>query len=249
MVRQDSRISDGALIVALCQATSDAGSVALLSLLKLDPAAGFRTEEATLDGKRVVRLVVEDDILPSVRERLQKAAFVVPDGTGFDYRLLVVDKQVAPEAQWFISDYLGAEAILGPRERTDRLYDAFKKARNEVEPDLSATRLVALERALDGALAATHVNLDALIPTLPVPEDIRTRIDARVSQELPDREFALDPEFGRSLVRRVIYEGDNSLRLSVPEEFFDQMVDVDDVEGEDPPLRLVTIKTRTWRKK
>lgn len=246
----DNRISDGTLIVVVCRAEVEQGTTRLLSLLKLDPAAGFRPEAEVRAGKLRIKLVLQSDILPSIRERLQKGAFVLPSDEPGEYRVLIVDRQSVDEpADFFMTNFLGAGPILGPRERTDRLHDAFRDARNEVAPELPARQLVALERALDGALAATHVNLDSLIPTLPVPEEIRERIDRRIAASVPDRDFELDPEFARSLVRRVTYEGDNLLRLSVPEEFFEQMIDVRDIEGEDPPMRLITIKTRKWRKK
>ena len=245
----DDRISDGTLAVLLCEGASPEGVIErFVALLKLDPADAFRAVEKKDDrGRIVVDLEVEQDVLPR-NERVQKAAFVRAEESSVEYRILLVDRQTEePAARFFTTDFLGAEFVLDAEERTRRLHRSLQRAKNAVAPELSANDLAALDQVISGAQVASHVNVDDLVASLPVPSTVRERVDAIVSRDLPDREFDLDPEVASRLVRRRTFRADNGLRLSVPAGFFEQMVKVTDVPNSDPPKRRITIETQTWR--
>lgn len=152
VTKDDKRISDGALAVLLCAATRSEETLSFVALLKLYPSNAFRpVEERDTDGKVLVRLELESDILPSQRERLQKGAFVEAPTPMQECRVLALDRQTAAEpAQFFISKYLGAEYVLDAQTRTERLHRSLLTARNAVAPELSAGQLVALERVIAG---------------------------------------------------------------------------------------------------
>lgn len=247
VTEKDKRISDGALAVLICQAASPT-NVRFLSLLKLDPAKGYKPiEESDSNGKTIVKLEKEDDILPSQRERLQKAAFIRRRAPKLEYRALAVDRQTTAEpAQFFVSNFLGAEYVFDTAERTERLYRSLRGARNDVEGKLPATQLVALDKVIEGTMASSSVNLDEVVASLPVPNEIRDEIDQKVSQVLPDRQFELDKTLGARLVQKRRYEADNDVRVIVPAEFYDQMITVEDLPQSASKRRRVTILTDKW---
>ena len=246
----DKRISDGALAVLICDAT-EPHDKQFVALLKLDPANGYRPVEVTdQEGKAFIQLELAKDILPSERERLQKAAFVQSETPDQEFRILALDRQTAPEpAQFFVGKFLGAEFVLDAEARTERLYRSLIAARNEVGPGLKSGQLIALEKVIEGTMASASVNLDEVMGSLPVPESVRSKVDEIVSAALPDREFDLDSGLGKRLVLRRVFEADNRVRVVVPAEFFDQMINVKDVPNTDPVVRLVTIRTERWEER
>jgi hypothetical protein len=251
IMQRDERVSDGTFAVLLCDAVEAGGTQQrFVALVKLDPSEAYRTVEG-MDpaGRQILRLEVESDILPTVRERLQKCAFVCPADPALEYRMLVVDRQRGPGvvSRFFIADFLGAESFLDPAERTARLYRSLRQARNEVADELDAGELVALDDIIGGTVVTRSVNLDDLVGALPLREEVRQRIDEIVSRSLPDRQFDLDREVVQRFVRRRTFEGDNGLRLSVPAEFFEQMISPADAPGTDPGLRRFIIETRKWK--
>jgi hypothetical protein len=238
----DERVADGTLAVLRCRS----GGSVFAAILKLDPSDAYRTvEEVDGDGRRRIRLALAAHILPGVRERLQKAAFVRTVG-GPAYDLLVVDRQRSGDtvSAYFLHDFLGAEPALDDVARTRALYRALTAVRNEVAPALAPPARARLERYLDGAVVGDRVNVDELVAGLPVGDAHRRRFADRIVEALPDREFALDAVTARSFVAQRRFTGDNRLRLTVPAEFHDDMVRAE--HGDDGMWR-VTIHTREWK--
>jgi hypothetical protein len=253
ITESDDRVSDGTLAVLLCQATgSDGARVRFLALLKLDPSAKLRTvtDNDPVTGKRWVRYEIDTATLPSKNEKIQKCVFVRVVDSEAKYEMLLVDRQRRTDvvSKFWASDFLGAKLVLDASERTKQLYRGLRAGRNDVEQDLDATELAALDQVIDGTVVRSSVNLDDLIHALPVSEPIRERIDAKVSQHLPDREFDLDPAVASQFIRRRTYHGDNGLRVSVSAEF-SHMIHIEDVEPsvQETRLRRVSFETRTWR--
>jgi 37-kD nucleoid-associated bacterial protein len=254
IAEKDERVSDGTLAVLLCQADGAGGTtVRFPAVLKLDPSATLHTvtDEDPATGKPRVRYEVDPDSLPSRNEKIQKCAFVRAVDPAAEYEMLVVDRQRRAEivGTFWVRDFLGAELVLDAPERTRRLYRALRSARNEVEQELDATQLAALDQVIGGAVVQASVNIDNLVAALPVPDPIRARVDAVVSRTLPDREFDLDPVVASQFLRRRTFRADNDVRVSVRSEFFEQMIHVEDLEAgeEDTRLRKVWFETRTWK--
>lgn len=255
IVEQDDRVSDGNLAVLACRAVGSGGNgntVRFSAVLKLDPSATLKavSDADPATGKPRIRYEVDPNSLPSKNERVQKCAFVQTVDAAAAFEMLVVDRQRRGEAisQFWMRDFLGAEPVLDAPERTRRLYRSLKAARNEVEQDLDADDLAALDQMIDGAVVQASVDLDNLVEALPVPAPIRERINATVSRSLPDRQFDLDPAVARQFVRRRAYRADNDLRISVRAEFMEMLV-VEDLEAgdDDTRLRRVSFETRTWK--
>jgi hypothetical protein len=253
IAENDERVSDGTLAVLLCRAIGqDGAAVRFPALLKLDPSATLHTVIDTdpATSKPRVRYEVDPTTLPSRYEKIQKCAFVRAVDPEAEYEMLVVDRQRPSEivSKFWIGDFLGAELVIDAPERTKRLYRALKSARNDVEQELDASQLAALDQVIDGAVVQASVNLDSLVAALPVPEPVRERVDAAVSRTLPDREFDLDPVIASQFLRRRTFRGDNDVRVSVRTEFSD-MIHVDDLEPSEGETRLrrVWFETRTWK--
>lgn len=247
--KDDERVSDATLAVAVCTALDRADSEqSFVALVKLDPSSQFRTRSKERNGRRKITLERETGILPSVNERLQKAAFIRPDTESGEFRMLLVDRQRERDvvSEFFVSKFLGAELVLDTRKRSEILWRELHNARNAIQESLTAEQLTTLEGYIWGATLGTAVNLDTFEDHLPIDDDdARATFVAHVDAALPDREFALDQDLMNRVHRRRTFEGDNGLRVSLSSEYFTDMVDVDD----DPNRRggtIVTIRTMTW---
>lgn len=248
----DERVSDATLAVAVCTALNriDAEE-AFLALVKLDPSSHFRTRSSEANGRRKITLARETGILPSVKERLQKAAFIRSDAAGDDFRMLLVDRQRERDvvSDFFVSKFLGAELILDTRKRSEILWREVHNARNLIQDSLTAEQLKTLDDYIWGATLGTAINLDTFEDQVPIEDDdVRGSFVTHISATLPDREFDLDQELMNRVHRRRTFEGDNGLRVSLGSEYFADMIDVDD----DPSRSggsVVTIKTMTWSEK
>lgn len=254
IAEDDERVSDGTLAVLLCKARDGNGvDTRLVAVLKLDPSATLHavTDTDPETGNPWVRYEVDPNALPSRNERIQKCVFVRTVDPVAPYEMLVVDRQRRGEAvsQFWVDGFLGAELVLDAPERTRILYRSLRAARNEVEPDLAAEQVAALDQVIQGTVVQAAVNLDTVVEGLPVPEPIRQRIDARLSRDLPDRQFDLDAAVARQFIRRRTYKADHNLRVSVDTDYLD-MLTVEDIEtdgDEDTRLRRVSFETRTWK--
>jgi hypothetical protein len=216
------------------------------ALLKLDPNDAFRAEEATdAKGRPVVRLVQQHDILPTPRERLQKAAFV--RGTGHEYDALVVDHQRRGEvvSEFFLDGFLGLEHVYDAKERTTLLYKTLHRTFNDAKDELTDSQYARLDQYLQGQVVGGRVSIDTIVDNLPAPAPVRERFAEALASALPDRKFDTDAGTAEQLLKRRRFRGDNGLAVTVPAEFFGDMVTVrppTDPGGE----FTITIRTREW---
>lgn len=243
----DARVSDGTLVVAKCSATdSEASNVRFVALLKLDPNDAFRADESTdARGRPVVKLVAQPNILPTPRERLQKAAFV--RAAGHEYDALAVDHQRRGEvvSEFFLDGFLGLEHVFDAKDRTTLLYKSLHRTFDDVKAELSSQQYARLDQYISGQVVAGTVNVDTIVQGIPAPQAIKDRFAATLDADLPDKEFDTDHETAEKLVKRRRFRGDNGLLLTVPSSFYGDMVQTT------PPARsggdwVITITTRQW---
>jgi hypothetical protein len=255
IVSHDRRISPGDLAVCLYQAANyPAPDARHLALLKLDPSRVFRHETKTdAQGRRYVGLEIETEVMPTVRERLQKCAFIQPLDPRPDYDMLLLDRQAGMErdvAKFFADDFLGVDPAFDARMRTNTLYRSLISARNQLYPEaISLQDLVMLDGAINAALASERIDLDTWIDGLPVSAEAKERIDEVVSKNLPDRQFDLDEDAAQKLIGKRRFRGDSGLKVEVPAEAYDQVVHsvsyVEDAPGK-PPYYEVILHTGKW---
>lgn len=239
----DERVSDGSFAVLRCGSAQEQ----FVAMLKLDPSDQYRTvEDQDEQGRRRNRMELEGGILPSVRERLLKAVFV--RSTRADgYDMLLLDRQRPGEvvSRFFIQDFLGAEPALDAKTRTTTLYKALTNVKNQVAPELEAVVRERLDVYIKGQVAGDHVNVEELVAGLPVEQEVRERFEEKITTDLPDRDFEVDPGTAANLLKSRRFTGDNGLRVSAPDQFFQDMVD-SQPPGDDG-FWTITVRTRQWR--
>ena len=141
MLRKKS-ITSGNLAVILFKMNSS--NEQLLGLLKFDPSLVV-TLKQTSNG---MDFIYDEGGLPSPRERLQKAAFMIPTSlqtqTQHPHDLWVVDRQTVDQsiAKFFIYDFLGAKETLSDTQRTDYFFTAVLNTTNNLK---TAEKLDALQ--------------------------------------------------------------------------------------------------------
>jgi hypothetical protein len=252
----DKRISGGDLAVALYRADAGSGATQYLSLMKIDPTDAFRhMQKRDSQNRLYVTFELEPDVMPTTREKLQKCAFVQAlQPRPADYDMMLLDKQekqvgALAVAKFFAEGFLGAELAMDDRERTDRLYRSLVSAQNLLRPQLTPVQDEQLRQAIDGAMAAQAIDLDAFIAPLALAQSQKDMIEQVVSQALPDREFAIDASYAQQLVQKRHFRGDHGMRLTVSAEHYHDMVESVEVvtEAGGPDYHRITLRSREWK--
>lgn len=239
----DARVSDGTLAVLRCSARDEEDFVAML---KLDPSDHYSAVvDENDDGNEIVRLVVRSDVLPSVRERVQKSAFV--RGKDNEYDMLMVDRQRpgGVVSRFFVQDFLRAELAMDARRRTEQLIRGLNRAQNEVAHQLETSDAKRLRRYLDGQMTGARVNTDDLVDGLPVSDNFKGPFRSHLDDVLPDRDFELDDDVVKKTLRRRSYKGDNGLVVSANADGWNDMVEA--TYDEQRGTWQISIQTSEWR--
>lgn len=183
-----------------------------VALLKLDESTNFRARTVTKDGKRLVTVTPQSNMLPSLGERLQKAALAVSEEYDAPYRVLVVDRQVEGQAL-FWTTFLGVEPAITDRERTATLIDALAEATTSIAPELDAGQRVKVQRFLAGVLEGKQLNLEAVTKALPVDDpEVAGRFREIVTEKLDTGDFSLDTDVV-SRHSKAVFKGDDELTV------------------------------------
>jgi hypothetical protein len=252
IMAHDKRISAGDLVVGFYRAANYADA-RYLALLKMDPSPVFRHTTKTDDqGRDYVGFEVEDEAMPTTRERLQKCAFVQPLDPRPDYDMLLLDRQAGMErevAKFFADDYLGVDLTFDARRRTTILYGSVVSARNRIRPIVSKGQLAGLDQAIRTLMAAEKVSVADWIDNLNLPAEAKGEIEQVVTKNLPDRKFELDRTAAGRLTSKRVFRGDDGLKLEVGPGTYDQVIQrttyVEDAPGR-PPYYEIVIHTERW---
>jgi 37-kD nucleoid-associated bacterial protein len=244
-IGNDQRVARGTLTVAVCHGARPNGLEAerFVALVKLDPSGVFRPEwRIDRDGIRYLVVNEVADVLPTLRERLQKCAFVRTFRVQDRYHLLVLDRQVAYfSAKFFMEDFLGAQLAFEDRDLTKGLYRAMRTARNNLaRASLPVEQLVKLDDAIRSIFARTAVDLGEWLPTLPEVE--RDAIEEEVRRSELDWAFDLDPKV---LGDKIRYRGDHGLKVEV-DQGYEDMVNFSKVGAGKARHYRVIIETSHW---
>lgn len=240
----DARVSDGTLVVARCSASNAGATTRFVALLKLDPSDAYRAEESEVDGRPVIRLVVQPNTLPSPRERLQKGAFIQAVGSDFDALAVDHQRRGTVVSDFFLDGFLGLEAASDDVERTRNFYRTMQRTFDDTKHQLSTTEYTTLDTFLRGAISGGSVDVDAITEALPAPPAVKEEFTA-VLDSLPDRHFDTDEATVVALLQRRTFRGDHGLRVSARSPHFDDMVDVrTPADGSDD--YIITIRTKEW---
>ncbi|MCI0337404.1 MAG: nucleoid-associated protein [Acidobacteria bacterium] len=227
------KISPGSLIVCLCSASNYTN--AFLALVKVDYSDMLKLkEEKDSSGNQIIRLEISKDVLPSERERLQKAAIVHSRQPDAPYDLLLLDRQTEKvAANFFARGFLYAEPTLDARARTVRFYKGYMKGLKQLthpskdgEPALiKPEEAVVLRQQMQVALNSKRISVPELLDNLILPDEAIQILNEEISRQLPiEQEFEIDPEKAEELVKVARFSGQYGVRFEVEANHWDEVV-------------------------
>jgi hypothetical protein len=226
-----------------------------LAILKIDPSQVFQhVIDRTADGKEYIRFELESSAFTG--EKLQKAAFIKSISTSHDsYDMILLDTQVRDTSRQDVADYFKLKFLdttdwLDAHARTEILNKALLQAKSKLRGHLSEKERQVLDIQRDAILTSASINIDTFIDGLPFEEGIKETIRNSITEELPDRMFQIDPEYGQTLVKRRYFEGDYNLALRVDAQGFPHVIKEINENAEDDngnPVFHIVIETKKWR--
>jgi hypothetical protein len=254
IMENDRRIVPGVLAVCVLTHGSPV-EMPMLALLKLNVThAVVHREIEDEAGHTEIKLEVIPDALPTVGERLQKAALVwKSENPGWE--MLVLDRQVGkgeerPAANFF-RDFLGAEWKLTPEVLTHRVFgtvagvaSTYHKSDKPEDWALADT----LFRTLDTSLERQDFNPVDFIANLNVDETAKKKVSEAFDKAAVMQVFRVHRDTADSLTSKVRYRGDLDLMLNASSEAYDQMVHETEIERDGTPMKRVCITTRCWQR-
>ncbi len=251
ILEKDRRTKGSVLAVCRYDADNYPG-VRFLALLKIDPSDVFRHRITETAGKKRVDLELDAEAL--TQENLQKCAFVQPlepRHEVFDMMLLDTQVREGPRrdvAKYFATDFLKTVEAFDSYQRTRKLYKLLTSAHNQLRKVLSPQENEDLDDRIHSVMRSEAVNVDDWIGQLPLPHATRERIGQVVGDELPDREFDLNPKVAQELTHKRRFRGDYDLRVVVSARHKDQVIkSVKPIEYPDRgKVFRVTLETERW---
>ncbi|MEA5511800.1 nucleoid-associated protein [Crocosphaera sp. UHCC 0190] len=249
IIDRDKRISLCNLVMCTYQAQNYKNQK-FIALMKIDPSDVFRQKiEVDEQNRRYVSFEIENDVMPTTKEKLQKCAFIKSlNPRPEDYDMILLDRQIRQQeevAQFFTEDFLEVELTLDDRERTKRFHQGGTAAMNEIRSQLTPEQNKAVSSAFESAIRQNKVNVDEVINNLPIDDQCKRIIEEKLS-DLPDREFSIDSGYVKNLGKKIYYKGDYGLSISVNFEDHNKVI-----KKEKPPIDgsnfwEITIRTRKW---
>ncbi len=239
----DGRISDGTYAFVRYQA----GDETHVGVLKLDPSAAYQPVDGTDDdGKPIVRLRAVKDVLPSVRERLQKSVFARAK-SGDEHRLLLLDRQGTGGgvAGWFM-DFLEVKPAVDDLELLNRFNRVVTEFSQQLRQEGYGAQADDLRRALDGALGDMSIDVEQFAANRPsFTDEQRTELVDEIAGVLGDvLEFNVDrDEADRMIRRKARWRGEGGLRVSMDKSAAQDLLQ----EEYDDGVWTITITTNVWR--
>jgi 37-kD nucleoid-associated bacterial protein len=243
IIENDGRISPGNLIMCLYQAENYPDQ-RYIALMKMDPSDVFRQKIVTDEKGQFVTFEIEDSVMPTTQERLQKCAFIRAQAK--DYDMMLLDRQAQKNvAQFFTRDFLQAEFALDDRERTSKFYRGVTNAMNDIRTELSPDQNRLITSMSRNAVRQKDVNIDNWVESLPLDEKHKKVFTQKLSG-LTDREFLIDQAFYTKLGKRAKYSGDCGLSISIDLADKERIISEQAPKKDDEPW-VITIQTMKWQ--
>jgi nucleoid-associated protein YejK len=256
IISKDQRISPGDL--AFCLYKLDDHPQSFLAIMKLDPSSVYRhITEKDADGRIFVSFKLEEEVMPTTREKLQKCAFILPKVPTLSYDMLLLDRQIKqladlPAAKFFIEDFLDAKQSFDPKTNTKNFYLGLMSAISKLSEsgELTPDQALAMEKNADSAIRNKFINRKEWLSNMLLPEATKKKVDDIISKKVKDPALELDPGYAETLKRVLRWRGDRDLLVEAPAEFWaDVLID--------PPFsklpgkseyREIVILTKEWRR-
>lgn len=234
-----------------------------LALLKIDPSEMF-VQRISQDhsGHRIVSLEPRDDVMPTARERLQKAALLRPKDVQVGYDLLLLDRQTAPPADFFAQRFLSAEPVMDARRRTGLFYMGAQNAYNLLTapptaggPHLEPDQADAFQQHIQVALQGGTIDIEPWVDNLPMPENAKTILHKEIEKKLPaERQVTIDPTYAEEkLLKKLRFRGDFGVLFEVQAEHYHDVVkdkqEVSQADGQTITRLTLEVRGLQWVKK
>lgn len=260
----NSSIAVGTLLCCLCVAT-EVSDARFLALIKIDLTEVLIQEvEKDSEGHTTVTFSVHDDALPTLGERLLKAALVPPrsaDPTK-PRELKLLDYQSRDEpAEFFARKFLHAAPILNRERETKLLYRCLKSALKALskpkkhEPRLTPEEVDQLDQHFDTWFHQKKVDLTDDLANLRISEDperdkkAKEVIEEKLDERLAGRMVDIDPEVASKLVKKARFTGDLGVATEFDAAHSDEIYELVDEweDGEDHfSVVQLTVRNLKW---
>ncbi len=259
-MKQDKRISAGDLAVCTFEGMLDGTKQRFLAIMKIDPTTALRPTREEVGGQLLITFEVEQQMLPTQGEKLQKAAFIWSLEPRAEYDMLLIDRQVKPPegpriAQFFSRRFLGAVEAMSSEEATASLVQKLGKLQGILKGQLEPAAAQRFDQAVAALTTSARVDLDVWPGTLALPDAARREVErALASPRFPERQFEISPDVvAQQRVKKRVFLGDHDVRLEIPGDFPEDNLRV--ARKKDPQkfggksYHVVTIETETWRER
>lgn len=227
----DERIKPASLAVCVYTASNYDGR--FLALIKIDPTEALVERIEKVNGKQIVTFDVRTDVMPTHREKLQKAALIPPEKSVKNLDLLLLDKQVAGLATFFAVKFLNTEPALDPIDSLVRFYGASRNAHNRmiaappdtkehIEPDVADS----FTQFIDLVVQRPRVNFEQLFEDSPLSDDAKEVYKEEIRNEFPqETEIRIDKKHAKEkLIKKKRFRGDYGVLFEVDSDHYSDVV-------------------------
>ncbi len=229
----DARIKPASLAVCLYSASNYSGS-RFLGLIKIDPTEALIEKVETQNGKRIVNFEVRSDVMPTAREKLQKAALIPPKGMDPTFDLLLLDRQVAvTAANFFAYTFLNTIPTRDPQKSakdvllaTQIALDKLRAAPENAPEHIDVRQADDYQQAVEVALTSGTIKVDSWVDELPLPEPARAVVRTQIRRKFPqDGRILVDGGYAReNLLKKRRFRGDYGVLFEVDADHYDDVV-------------------------
>lgn len=199
-------IAVGNLVVGSYVASAYPGD-RFLAMIKIDlTEVLIRQVQTDPVGRTTVTFRVQENALPTLGTRLQKAAIVhLRGGSGEEMELLLLDRQVAKAAaDFFARDFLGAEPRYTTERRTELLSEALFAAHHKLTTPAAGQPAV-LDPAtgdqvlgqIRNVLGSVQVDSAGFVAGLDVSEEAREILAKEIARRKIAGQYAIDPRHAK----------------------------------------------------
>lgn len=271
ILKKDKRISPGVLVVCMFREhdilkndetnndeneTTDRAETKIcsnnyLGILKLDPTSGFQQQILKKKGVTTVDVEIVQDILPSVKQSLQKCAFIRQHNPQSEYDLLVLDKQTSGTkdiSDFFSNKFLGIEEAFDSKRCTSDFYSGLIEVERELAPLLDKKGRSSIENAKKAALTSKEINVNSFLGNLSIsPEHIDTAKKIMVNF-VHNNSFEVDQNFVTKFRKTKKYQGDYGMEFKFTARH-ESKINLKVTYEKDSPYATISFRAKNWAEK
>lgn len=217
------RISPGSL--AVCVYNEDGQDARHVALMKLDPSSALVLREGKRNGKKLYTFDIQQNVMPTLREKLQKAALLPPAGSE-KYDLLLLDRQTRQvTTAWWAETFLNVTLIIDGKLGATSFNSANQQAIRALTNSGKSAEAEQVRTQSLAAMRNDRVKLSAYVASLPkeAQELVRTELDKRFARA---RTVPIDTEYAASkLTFKTKFRGDWGVVIEYETEYEDRIVE------------------------